>query len=590
MLGLNIIDGYIAYNITYSELMQMNSNEIITNRYALEGPSGITTPYEPIEEKQDSSENINITLQDFIKMSEKDVDYHKHMKVFELLKNTEKAIEWLQDHANLIGIIFISYFMIIVLVIYFKTYKRTPIVVMHHVPTESVNNDSVNNSHDSDSVPINRNPPHSMKHGPTMKLQADIPKFSLDKSEMSLNGLEEMPRKISNMTVFTHNYETGTLEVHDSLQKPKRLSPKIESTIEMNFSSNPSFAKQLTKRGNFIERPTIIDEENSSSISPETSFKKARSSFATHKEKYVHESYYAKGGEFIIEENQRKITRFPDTPIFRHIVSEGLKRQDPKISVSNEEEKTLSFNLKKSSKQMLLPIDEKEVQDYEDDSFKTIKFGQKSSPTKEFLTRINRSKTYKEDDPDYFMSSISQSQRNSRNTHDKNLKASASHGIEDSIKVKKHNSDSKSSKNGKCTTIALINPIPTKLNFDSQSIEPIARVITSTKTNYISKETEQKIIVQNQDDLKRENTVRDYVHMINQDFKQIDSSPERRTKVEPLGINSLTEIRKNDSTSSCEEIKISTSQNSSNRHQGKINLSIGEISQNMSKHVSGQLS
>jgi hypothetical protein len=387
VLGLSITDGYIAYNITYSELTQINSNEIVNNRYALEGPSGITKPYEPLEVKPIGYENI--TLKDFIKMSDKGEDYLKHMKVFELLKNTEEAIEWLQDHANLIGMIFIAYFMIIVLVIYFKSGKKPDVIDVINVPNENVLNESVNHSHESESVPINRAPPHSMRHGPIDKLQTDIPLFRLDKSEMSLNDNFDKPRKISNVSRFTHNPETGSLEMHDTVSNFKRFTPNIESTIGMNFSANPSFAKQLTSKGKFRGRQ-IIEEENSSSISPDTSFKKARSSFALHKEKYVHESYYAKGGEFIIEENQRKITRFPDTPIFRHIVSESLKRQDPKIDISNEEEKTLSLDLKKSEKPTILKIDENNKQDFEDDSFKNIKFGRKSSPTKDFLTRVNR--------------------------------------------------------------------------------------------------------------------------------------------------------------------------------------------------------
>jgi hypothetical protein len=388
VLGLSITDGYIAYNITYSELTQMNSNEIFTNKYALEGPSGITQPYEPLEEKPIDYENI--TLKDFIKMSDKGEDYLKHMKVFELLKNTEEAIEWLQDHANLIGMIFIAYFMIIVLVIYFKSGKKSDEFDMHNVPNENVLNESVNNSHESESVPINRAPPHSMKHGPIDKLQTDIPLFSLDKSEMSMNDNFDNPRKISNFSRFTHNPETGSLEMHDTVSNSKRFTPNIESTIGMNFSANPSFSKQLTNKGKFREKQ-IIEEENSSSISPDTSFKKARSSFATHSEKYVHESYYAKGGEFIIEENQRKVTRFPDTPIFRHIVSESLKRKDPNIIDIPTQDNTLSFALKRSEKPTLLKIDEnKNLQDFEDDSFKNIKFGRKSSPTKDFLTRVNR--------------------------------------------------------------------------------------------------------------------------------------------------------------------------------------------------------
>jgi hypothetical protein len=190
------------------------------------------------------------------------------------------------------------------------------------------------------------------------------------------------------------------------------------------------------------------------------------------------------------------------------------------------------------------------------------------------------------------MCSFSVPQRNSRNTHEQNLRTSTSH---DDFKVpkihKKFHSDSKSSKKDKCTAVALLHPVTKKINFDDNQVEPIARVITSSKTDYVKQEKEQKVIFQTQEDLMKESMMKDHVHRISQDFKQMDSPPLKGVVVEPIEEVSLTGIIKDDrSSTSDEEIKIGTSQNSSNRHQGKIDVSVGEKSQTLIKHVSGQLS
>jgi serine/threonine protein kinase len=188
--------------------------------------------------------------------------------------------------------------------------------------------------------------------------------------------------------------------------------------------------------------------------------------------------------------------------------------------------------------------------------------------------------------------SISVPQRNSRNTHEQNLRTSTSHDDSKVPKIhKKFHSDSKSSKKDQCTAVALLAPVTKKIKFDNNQVEPIARVITSSKTDYVKQEKEQKVIFQTQEDLMKESMMRDHVHRISQDFKQIDSPPLKGVVVEPIEEVSLTGIKKDDrSSASDEEIKISTSQNSINRHQGKINVLVGEKSQTLIKHVSGQLS
>jgi len=76
--------------------------------------------------------------------------------------------------------------------------------------------------------------------------------------------------------------------------------------LNINFQNNLSFAKKIQngKKINKNNESPII-EENSNSISPETSFIRDRLPYTTHFEKHVREDYYSQGPKIIVEETQK---------------------------------------------------------------------------------------------------------------------------------------------------------------------------------------------------------------------------------------------------------------------------------------------
>ena len=356
-----------------------------------------------------------------------------------------------------------------------------------------------------------------MRHGPIKKLEG-IPKLNLDRFEKSYDeSYNNLPRKISNTSVYVPNNETGSIEMlHSSSRKNKKrfYSPNTESVKSFKFSQNPTFAPRRLLRQKFPEATSSpIPEEMSSSISPNASFKQFRSRFAKHQEKHIQESYYAHNGEMIREVNQRKIIRYNDTPQFRKILSESLFQQDARLKAPEPHEKHLSFNQEKSGLE-LLPTSDKYQNDFTDESFFKLPMARavpKKASTE--FKRFKRSRTFKEDDPEYFFAAYDKSKDNKKR-EPVNIKSNISHGHPEELLSALRDKSEKSSTQpeNKNTAIALLANYSNNLNTEQQPIKTFARVIKSSKTNYVTKEKEESIIVQNQDDIERENMLRDYVH------------------------------------------------------------------------------
>ena len=352
-----------------------------------------------------------------------------------------------------------------------------------------------------------------MRHKPTKAL--DIPELELDHHEKSRDdSFSEMPRKISQTSIYTHNHETGSIEMANV--KPKKFySPSQNSSREVRFSQKPSFARMVKIKERFEDTcHSPILEVHSGSVSPNTSFKKLRSAFATHQEKQTDERYYTHRGEVIIESNQRKVTRFNDTPVFRKIISQKLFQQDQRAAMQNKFSKQMSFNLKKMEKQ-LLPQNEKFQTDFTDDNF----FNAMSSPKKSakksenFYQKSKRSKTFKEDDSEYFFDPLGvEVKKRSRFADNKKLTTSASHEEEfrSRLMTSSVNKKDASPKKEVANQVALVPTIKKVIPNENKVL--IARVSKNSKANFVTKEKEKTMIVQNRYDIHRENEIKDFVH------------------------------------------------------------------------------
>lgn len=355
-----------------------------------------------------------------------------------------------------------------------------------------------------------------MRHGPIKKLE-EIPKLRLDRFEKSYDeSFSNLPRKISNTSIYVPNNETGSIEMlrsGDRKNKKRFYSPNTESVKSIKFSQNPTFAPRLLLRQRFPEaNSSPIPEEQSSSISPNASFKQYRSRFAKHQEKHIQESYYAHNGEMIREVNQRKIIRYNDTPQFRKILSEGLFQQDARFKTPEPNEKHLSFNQPKTGIE-LLPTSDKYQNDFTDESFFKLpmtKIAPKNTATD--FKRFKRSRTFKEDDPEYFFGTYEKS-KNNKKRESVNIKSNMSHDPpQEQLSAFKDKSEKSIHHPEKNTAIALLTKYSNNFSSDQQPVKAFARIVKSSKTNYETKEKEESIIVQNQDDIERENMLRDYVH------------------------------------------------------------------------------
>jgi hypothetical protein len=350
-----------------------------------------------------------------------------------------------------------------------------------------------------------------MKNRATKALE--IPELELDYHEKSRDdSFNELPRKISQTSIYSHNHETGSIEMLNV--KPKKFhSPNQNNSREVKFSHKPSFARMVKIKERFEDTcHSPILEVPSNSVSPNTSFKKLRSTFATHQEKQIDEKYYTHRGEVIIEKHQRKITRYSDTPVFRKYLSENLFQQDQRSAMPNRFAKQMSFNLKKMEKQ-LLPQNEKIQLDFTDNNFFNAMTNNKKPAKKSenFYQRSKRSKTFKEDDSEYFFEPIKILKKRSRCKNNNKLTTSASHDEEFRSRLMTESVNKKEASPKKEINKMALVPAIKKINFDSKK-QIIARVFKSSKSDFINKEKEESIIVQNQHDIHRENEIKDFIH------------------------------------------------------------------------------
>ena len=81
----------------------------------------------------------------------------------------------------------------------------------------------------------------------------------------------------------------------------------------------------------------------------------------------------------------------------------------------------------------------------------------------------------------------------------------------------KQKSDSKPSTTNDCRALAIIDPTTRKINAEDASPEPIARLIKSQKIDYVNKEIQKNIIVQNSDEIAKEERLMEYMHKYDQE-------------------------------------------------------------------------
>ena len=345
------------------------------------------------------------------------------------------------------------------------------------------------------------NAPRSARLKATQNLEIDS-EFNLEKSEKSqTESFVEIPRKISNnSTINIPKFPSSEDLLKASKIKQKQYSPKPEALREFKISFAPSFAKQIITKhrlGDGVNSPII--EEKSCSVSPATSFKKLKSAFAKTRELQLHEEYI-KTDEGIVEiKTQKCVTIFEPNPKLDTLVSEYMNQQDPSAKLENNFSSYHSF---KNISQLNLVCNDKKDNDFEDKSF--CEFTKKLHPRNKsinFYIKSKKTKSFKEDDKEYFCASpIDEAQR----TKSKNKFEfkTIDRPLTDYFDHKADTYDSMNeSTNPRSKSVIPLNA--------QKSYEVIGRVKKSSKTNFLKKEREESIIVQNKDEIVKENKLRE---------------------------------------------------------------------------------
>ena len=243
----------------------MESNNIIPVKYALDGPSGIKSPEEPIINKDIIIGSENTAEHTIKKMNIDNLE--------SVLKAVNTLIDLLDTNTSTLLWSIIGYCLCVPAIVYFvnRRKKNIPknyppvqnIQQLHQIHNEPTHSE-ISQSHESEAIRIYQKMPKSSRLHPLEKLDPNIPSLDLDRSRKS-DEQDEQQRKISDCSVFTHNHQTGLLEI-DANTKTKAISPNIDNPREFKFSSLPPLKKYLSKREKLEEesKHVPIIEENSS--------------------------------------------------------------------------------------------------------------------------------------------------------------------------------------------------------------------------------------------------------------------------------------------------------------------------------------
>lgn len=117
ILGLSLNEGNVLYNVSHSEILQMNKNEIKTNPNALGGPIQNKVPSTEVS-KVSQKESRNPILREYISAVENSMDFENHAMILELLKTLAKMIAWIYDNATIIAVIHIILVLVVFIVVF----------------------------------------------------------------------------------------------------------------------------------------------------------------------------------------------------------------------------------------------------------------------------------------------------------------------------------------------------------------------------------------------------------------------------------------------------------------------------------------
>ena len=325
----------------------------------------------------------------------------------------------------------------------------------------------------------------------------------------------EKSRTISQSDIFANN-KTGSIEMlHENKKNSKFMSPQNQPSYKMFFSNKHSFSKAIKTRVKYPSNTKIeVIEEDSSSISPNTSFKRIKSNHIKDQEKYVQQEYQSLNGEIYEIKNKRTITKYNDNPELRKLVSKNLEIRGQEIQ--GIEDKFNFISLKSEPNKLALMLVEpreakiKTDNDFTDESFdimdKQKKFAERYENK---YQKTGRSKTFLEDDVNYFKANdLIQQNKNSRNhfVSKANSKPSFIDEAENHIEIREK-FKFKHPANDWLPNFQEI--IPRRMVY-TKTPQVLGRIVKSKRTDYQSKTVEETKSVQTQEDIVWEDSIKQF--------------------------------------------------------------------------------
>ena len=258
-----------------------------------------------------------------------------------------------------------------------------------------------------------------------------------------------------------------------------------------------------------------VIEEDSSSLSPNTSLKRIKSNHVKDQVKYVSKEYQSVDGEIFEIKDERTITKYNDNPELRKIVSYDIEING-KMNQGKENENKYYSSKNQVKALALMPVEPKDTEissrhDFTDDSFNIMNKKNKFANRYENkYSKTGRSKTFLEDDVSYFQASdVGQQNKNSRNHPI--LKANSKPSVydkdnisvKDNISIKNMPKFQRQVNNEPASKVQAL--VPRQMVY-TRTPQILGRITKSKRTDYQSKIVEKTKSVQTQEDIIREDS------------------------------------------------------------------------------------
>lgn len=225
---------------------------------------------------------------------------------------------------------------------------------------------------------------------------------------------------------------------------------------------------------------------------------------------------------------QKWVTIFEPNPQFDTLVSEYMNQQAPTNKLENNFSSYHSF---KNISQLNLVTQDTKDNDFEDKSFHD--FTKRLNPRNKsinFYLKSKKTKSFKEDDQEFFCGSPVDEGKNARVIKNEDEFKSIERPMTDHFEhINEISQSLKITDNPRSKSVS---PFGTQKPY-----EVIGRLKKSSRTNFLKKEREESVIVQNKDEIVKENKLREWIRSLSRPANSISDSVNNDVQFDKIHIN-----------------------------------------------------